>query len=59
MQLPALCKLETPGICSANQAGENGSSIFTACVRYVPRYHFKFACEILQMAVKQFLETHF
>ena len=42
----------------ANQAGENSSFIFTVCVKLVPRYHFKLACVILQMAVKEFFETH-
>ena len=37
-----------------NQAGENGSFIFTVCVKSVPRYHFKFPYVILQMAVKVF-----
>ena len=39
--------------------GENSSFIFTICVKSVPRYHFKFAYVILQMAVKEFFETHF
>ena len=45
--------------CSANQAGENSSFIFTVCVKSVPRYHFELAYEILQMAVKEFFETDF
>ena len=40
-------------------AGENSSFIFTVCVKSVPRYHFKLAYVILQMAVKEFFETHF
>ena len=32
---------------------------FLACVKSVPPYHFKLAYVILQMAVKEFLETHF
>ena len=32
---------------------------FLVCVKSVPRYHFKLAYVILQMAVKTFLETHF
>ena len=31
--------------------------IFIVCVRSVPRYHFKLAYVILQMAVKEFIET--
>ena len=46
-------------ICQANQAGKNGSFIFTACVKSVPRYHFKLAYVVLQMAVKEFFENHF
>ena len=45
--------------CYANQAGENSSFIFTVCVKSVPRYHFKLTYVILQMAVKEFFETHF
>ena len=45
--------------CQANQAGENSSFIFTVCVKSVPRYPFKLAYVILQMAVKDFFETHF
>ena len=33
--------------------------LFSACVRSVPRYDFKLAYVILQMAVKEFSETHF
>ena len=43
---------------SSNQAGENSSFIFTVCVKSVPRYHFKLACVVLQMAVKEFFENH-
>ena len=32
---------------------------FSVCVKSVPRYHFKFAYVILEMAVKEFFETHF
>ena len=35
-----------------NQAGENSSFIFTVRVRSVPRYHFKLAHVILQIAVE-------
>ena len=45
--------------CEANAAGENSSFIFTVCVKSVPRYHFKLAYVVLQMAVKEFFETHF
>ena len=45
--------------CLANQAGENSSFIFTVCVKSVPRYHFKLAYVVLQMAVKEFFEKHF
>ena len=38
----------------ANAADENTSFIFTVCVRSVPRYHFKLAYVVLQMAVKDF-----
>ena len=38
---------------------ENGSFIFTICAKSVPLYHFKFAYVVLQMAVKEFFETHF
>ena len=43
----------------ANQASENSSFIFTVCVRSVPRYHFKVAYVILQMAVKKSFKTDF
>ena len=33
--------------------------LFSVCVRSVPRYDFKLAYVILQMAVKEFFETHF
>ena len=42
-----------------NQAAEKSSFILTVCVKSVPRYHFKLACVILQMAVKELFETHF
>ena len=42
-----------------NQVGENSSFIFTVCVISVPRYHLKLAYVVLQMAVKEFFETHF
>ena len=45
--------------CKANAAGENNSFIFTVCVKSVPRYHFKLAHVVLQMAVKEVFETHF
>ena len=45
--------------CQANQAGENSSFIYIVCVKSVPRYHFKLAYVILQMAVKEFFETYF
>ena len=32
---------------------------FTVCVKLVPRYHFKLAYVVLQMAVKEFFEVHF
>ena len=44
--------------CQANQAGENSSFIFTVCVKSVPRYSFKFAYVVPQIAVKEFLENH-
>ena len=43
----------------ANLARENSSFIFAACVQSAPRYHFKLAYVVLQMAVKGFFETHF
>ena len=45
--------------CEANAAGENSSFISTVCVKSVPHYHFKLAYVVLQMAVKEFFETHF
>ena len=45
--------------CSANQAGENSSFIFTVCVKSVPRYYFKLVYVILQMAVKECLKPTF
>ena len=35
------------------------SFIFTVCVKSVPRYHFKLAYVILQMAVNKLFETQF
>ena len=32
---------------------------FLVCVKSVPRYHFKLANVLLQMAVKEFFEKHF
>ena len=40
--------------CEANAAGENSSFIFTVCFKSVPRCHLKLACEVLQMAAKEF-----
>ena len=45
--------------CEADAAGENSSFIFTAGVKSVPRYHFQHGYVVLQMAVKEFFETHF
>ena len=45
--------------CEANAVGENNSFIFTVFVKSVPLYHFKLAYVVLQMAVKEFFETHF
>ena len=45
--------------CEANAAGENSSFIFTGCIESAPLYHFKLACVVLQMTVKEFFETHF
>ena len=45
--------------CEANATSENSSFIFTVCVKSVPRCHFKLAHVVLQMAVKEFFETHF
>ena len=45
--------------CKANAEGENSSFIFIVCVKSVPRYYFKIAYVVLQMAVKEFFETHF
>ena len=36
----------------------HGKNIFTVCVRSVPRYYFKLAYVVLQMAVKEFFETY-
>ena len=41
-------------ICEANAAGENSSFIFTVCVTSIPRYHFKLAYVVLNIAVKSF-----
>ena len=38
---------------------ENSSFIFTVCVKSVPLYHFKLACVVLQMAVKEFFKRRF
>ena len=43
--------------CEANAGGENSSFIFTVCVKSVPRYHFRLAYVVQQMAVKEFFET--
>ena len=45
--------------CEFNAAGENSSFIFTVGVKSVPRYHFKLAYSVLQMAVKEVFEAHF
>ena len=37
--------------CEVNKAGENSSFIFTVFVKSVPRYHFKLAYVVLQMAI--------
>ena len=42
-----------------NAAGENSSFIFKVCVKSVPLYHFKLACLVLHMVVKEFFETRF
>ena len=34
-------------------------SFLTVCVKSVPRYHFKLAYVILQMAFKEFFEDYF
>ena len=44
--------------CEANLVGENCSFIFTVSVKSVSLYHFKLAYVMLQMAVKEFFETH-
>ena len=44
--------------CKANAASENSSLTSTVRVKSVPRYHFKLAYAVLQMAVKEFFETH-
>ena len=45
--------------CKTKPAGENGSFVFTVCVKSVPLYHFKLGYVVLHMAVKEFFETHF
>ena len=45
--------------CEANAAGENSASVLTVGVKSVPPYHFKLAYVVLQMAIKEFFETHF
>ena len=55
-KLEVWSKIEQKG---PTQVGENSSFIFIVCVRSVPRYHFKLAYVILQMAVKEVLETDF
>ena len=55
------CGLPSPRqkkTCENNAAGGNSSFIFTVCVKSVPLYYFKLACVVLQMAVKEFFETH-
>ena len=42
--------------CEAHAAGENSSFIFTVCVTSVPRYHFKLAYVVLNIAVKNVLK---
>ena len=46
-------------ICQANPAGETSSFISTVCVKSVPLYHFKLAYVVLDVAIKEFFETHF
>ena len=43
--------------CEANPAGENRSLIFAVCVKSVPLYRFKLAHVVLDMAIKEFVET--
>ena len=50
---------DAKGLVKLMQRVKNSSFIFTVCVRSVPRYQFKLAYVILQMAVKEFFETHF
>ena len=45
--------------CEANPVGENSSFVFKICVESVPLHHFKFAYADLNVAVKDFSETHF
>ena len=45
--------------CEANRVGENGSFIFTVCVKSVPLYHFKLAYVAIHMAVKECFEAQF
>ena len=40
-----------------NPEGENSAFIFTVCVKSVSCYHFKLACVILHMAVKEFFRN--
>ena len=42
--------------CEANPAGKVAHSFFTVYVKSVPLYHFKLACVVLHMAVKEFFE---
>ena len=46
-------------ICEVNPAGENSSFIFTACIEFVPLYHFKLAYVVLRMGFKEYFESHF
>ena len=41
------------------QRVKNSLFIFTVCAKSVPHYHFKLAYVVLQVAVKEFFETHF
>ena len=43
--------------CEVNPAGENGSFIFTLCVKSVPLYHFKLAYVVLHKNVKEFSKS--
>ena len=44
--------------CQANPVGENSSFIFTVCVKSVLLYHFKHACVVLHMAVKELFQAY-